>query len=210
MHPFAHFFRDHASRSLPGFAAQQRMAPRLPDGSYRSFTASSDARRNAVMLVLCEHEQKLCMMLTLRSSLLPTHKGQWSFPGGRMERDETIEQTALRETHEEVGVPSSSLHVLGQLSSLYTPPSNSTIYPVVAWWDGKDEIIRNPDEVEIVLDDVHHHKAVHEEWLIQETSMTVPLWKIHTAAPLWGATAIIVSEFMHLFCEWQDMIQSTR
>ncbi|MFM2133166.1 MAG: hypothetical protein RL156_447 [Bacteroidota bacterium] len=220
MHPFAEHFLQHAPTSLPGRSAQQKLAPRFADGSYRSFDAPADARQNAVLLTLCPHGAEPAMLLTLRSAHLPTHKGQWSFPGGRIENGETVVEAALRETSEEVGIASASLRVLGRLTSLYTPPSHSIIHPVVAWWNtggieheqgsAASLLHCNADEVEealvVPLSALHHEHAVEEEWDYQGNRVVVPQWKIHPRAPLWGATAIIVSEFMEMYSAWHRSI----
>ncbi|MFM8437065.1 MAG: NUDIX hydrolase [Candidatus Kapaibacterium sp.] len=207
MHPFAEHFLLHAQSPRPGRGAQERMAPRrLADGSFRSFEMPAGARENAVLLVLCEAGDGPAILLTLRSAHVNTHKGQWSLPGGRMEAGETIVEAALRETEEEVGIAKESLQVLGRLTSLYTPPSHSIIHPVVAWWSGSDRMKSNAVEVEETLlapvSSLFHHHAIEEEWDYQGTPMIVPQWKIHPRAPLWGATAIIVSEFMTEYTDW--------
>jgi 8-oxo-dGTP pyrophosphatase MutT (NUDIX family) len=213
MHPFAEFFQNQALDALPGRSAQQRLAPRFPDGSFRSFDAPEGARQNAVLLVLSHKDEEPSMLFTLRSAHLPTHKGQWSFPGGRMESGETIVEAALRETEEEVGITSHALHVLGRLTSLYTPPSHSIIHPVVAWWNGTEPLKSNADEVEetllVPLSRLDHGHAVEEEWDYQGARIVVPQWKIHPRAPLWGATAIIVSEFMAMYGDWLRGTAST-
>src|SRR5690606_4979843 len=59
------------------------------------------------------------------------HGGQVSFPGGRQEQDETYEQTALREAEEEIGITPGDVQIIGTLTTLYVPPSNFEIHPIV-------------------------------------------------------------------------------
>lgn len=70
-------------------------------------------RPAAVLLPLCVVDNKLSVLFTLRSSNLSSHKGEVSFPGGRRDPGETPLQTALRETEEEIHVPSTNIEVIG-------------------------------------------------------------------------------------------------
>ena len=196
---------EHAQR-LPGAAAQRRLAPRFAHGEVRSFTSPATARRSAVLAILCMSNGELSLVLTLRSQHLPSHKGQFSFPGGRMEEGESVVQAALRETEEELGLDISQLRVLGHLTNLYTPPSNSSIYPVVAWCDQLPPTAHSPHEVEevhvVALRDLRFDRLVEEEWELRGERMTVPFWRLEHSTPLWGATAIIISELMSIYEDW--------
>jgi 8-oxo-dGTP pyrophosphatase MutT (NUDIX family) len=86
------------------------------------------------------------VILTRRAAGLKNHAGQWAFPGGRMEKGETAEETALRELQEEVGLDLSAGHILGRLDD-YTTRSGFTITPVVIW--GGIGIRLNPDPSEV-------------------------------------------------------------
>ncbi len=72
------------------------------------------------------------MLLTRRSMGLRNHRGEISFPGGRLDEGETYEQAALREAFEEVALPPASVDVVGRLLPLSTVVSLSYIVPVVA------------------------------------------------------------------------------
>jgi 8-oxo-dGTP pyrophosphatase MutT (NUDIX family) len=147
------------------------------------------------------------VLFTLRSSKLRKHSGQISFPGGRQDPNETDEETALRETEEEVGIPPSNIEVLGTLSHLYVPPSDSVIQPVVARLNKPSPIKVNPDEVDEAFF-VNLNKFDGEDKLkVKNTEykgkpFSYPYWDVHHKVPLWGATAIIMSEFMHLVDEF--------
>lgn len=87
----------------------------------------------AVMVPLVRREAGVQLLLTQRTAHLSDHAGQISFPGGRVEaHDASREDTALRETEEEIGLARSHVRLLGRLP-LYEIPSGFRITPVVAW-----------------------------------------------------------------------------
>lgn len=77
--------------------------------------------RRAAVLVALTREADPRLLLTVRSPDLPTHQGQISFPGGRLEVGETVVEAALREAEEEVGLSPALVSVLGELDDVYTP-----------------------------------------------------------------------------------------
>jgi 8-oxo-dGTP pyrophosphatase MutT (NUDIX family) len=91
------------------------------------------------------------------------HAGQWALPGGRCDPGETLEETALRELHEELGVTLGRANLLGVLDD-YPTRSGYVITPVVAWLDDASAMTPNPDEVAYVrrirLDHVGQEDAV--------------------------------------------------
>ena len=89
------------------------------------------ARPSAVLVALRDGPQGAEVLLTRRSMTLRNHRGEISFPGGRLDEGETYEEAALREADEEVALPSSSIDVVGRLLPLSTVVSLSYIVPVV-------------------------------------------------------------------------------
>jgi 8-oxo-dGTP pyrophosphatase MutT (NUDIX family) len=85
-------------------------------------------------------------LLCRRASRLNTHAAQWALPGGRVDPGETVEQTALRELHEELGIQLGLDAVLGRLDD-YPTRSGYVITPVVVWAGADVELLPNPDEV---------------------------------------------------------------
>jgi 8-oxo-dGTP pyrophosphatase MutT (NUDIX family) len=88
-------------------------------------------RPAAALLLIYPHEDVWHVPLTVRGSGLRHHTGQVSLPGGRLDAGESIEQAALREAHEEVGVRPSEVEVLGRLTSLPVFVSGHMLHPVV-------------------------------------------------------------------------------
>jgi 8-oxo-dGTP pyrophosphatase MutT (NUDIX family) len=90
-------------------------------------------------------------VLTRRTWGLRTHQGEVSFPGGRVEPDETAVDGALREAKEEIDLDPSTVEIIGELDHLATVSSWSFIVPYVGALAGRPETRRSPIEVEAVL-----------------------------------------------------------
>jgi 8-oxo-dGTP pyrophosphatase MutT (NUDIX family) len=96
---------------------------------------------------LAEAREQAAFILTTRAAKLSNHAGQRAYPGGRLDPGETVEQAALRELEEEVGLRLDENSVLGRLDD-YATRSGFVITPVVVW-GGKDvDLIPNPGEVD--------------------------------------------------------------
>ncbi len=111
-------------------------------------TLSPDGYHHAAVLVpLVFMHGTVQLLLTKRTDLVETHKGQVSFPGGMVDAaDADIIQTALRETEEEIGLPCSSVEPVGLLDDLATP-TGFVITPVVGLIHALPPLSPNPDEV---------------------------------------------------------------
>jgi len=121
----------------------QRSAPLLP-----SFP---DARVSAVLVALVDGEQGPEVLLTRRSMHLRNHRGEISFPGGRLDPGETPTEAALREAHEEVGLDPTLPMVVGELRHLNTIVSRSYIVPIVSVLAQRPVLAPQTGEVDRVL-----------------------------------------------------------
>jgi 8-oxo-dGTP pyrophosphatase MutT (NUDIX family) len=181
-------------------AAQRRMAPR-----HRRLRRRADQpgqpRQAGVLVLLYPAETGLTFVLIRRTSNPhDVHSGQISLPGGSREGDETPVETALREAHEELGIEG-QVDILGSLTCLYITPSDFEVRPTVGYVDERPVWV--PDQGEVVeviecplawlLDDAH--KMI-EDWERNGEIMRVPWYDVHEHK-VWGATAIILSEFEH-------------
>jgi 8-oxo-dGTP pyrophosphatase MutT (NUDIX family) len=95
-------------------------------------------------------------LLTRRAATLRRHAGQWALPGGRRDPGETLEETALRELEEELGVRLPAGEILGVLDD-YPTRSGYAITPVVAWLEDASALKPDPGEVA----SVHHIRLDH-------------------------------------------------
>jgi 8-oxo-dGTP pyrophosphatase MutT (NUDIX family) len=181
-----------------------KMSPMIGTDPYRTFEPSGTATKSAVLLLLIGKSfEKLEILFTLRSPRLPLHKNQISFPGGHCEGNEDEIHTALRETNEEIGLATDKIRILGKLSKLYVPPSDTVIHPIVGYLDEFGKMSINKKEVEEVflvplsffLDQSNRTSEV---WDFEGQEVQIPLWRVHPKVPLWGATAMILSEFIDI------------
>ena len=114
--------------------------------------ASTGLRAAGVLVPIIDRQSGLTVLLTQRSSELRVHAGQVSFPGGRMEEsDSDIVATALRETHEEVGIYPDSVEIVGYLDPSPTV-TGYAVTPVVGLIGSSVSIDVDPREVEAAFE----------------------------------------------------------
>jgi 8-oxo-dGTP pyrophosphatase MutT (NUDIX family) len=165
-------------------------------------------------VLLYEREGRLVMALTRRTEIVETHKGQVSLPGGSREpQDHSFAQTALRETCEELGIAEEAVEVLGSLTPLYIPPSRFCVYPYVGFASHPFPLRPDPNEVAEVIEVPLEHlldpstRQV-ETHLRDAQSFQIPVYQLANQR-VWGATAMILAEFLALLSAVQDPAAST-
>lgn len=207
-HPFFYFLKQRLEKPLPGREAQLKMSPvpLNPDVVLPSEKTETAHPSSVLIPLFPGPDQQLNVILTLRTNTI-RHAGQISFPGGRRELNEDPKETAIRESEEEIGMDRSRIIIAGSITPLYLYRTDNQITPFVGFLDKKPDLIRNPNEVEeiipVKLDDLKSEKnLVRERWdLPNQRPFNVPYWKIHRV-PLWGATAMMMSELLELYREF--------
>ena len=171
---------------------------------YTPLEAERTARIAAVLAPLYAIDSQPYLLFTRRSSDLPTHKGQISFPGGsRDPGDASLAETALREAKEEIGLEPSRVEILGALSPVYVSVSNFVITPQVGWLsEGLPPLHSNPAEVAELIqapvaalaDPAIYHAEI---WHHLGASHLVHFFDF---APyvIWGATAMMLYSLLSL------------
>jgi len=200
------FLKVRLKEPLPGLESQKLMAPTTAKDFFRTFKQTDTAKHNAVMVLIACNSGNYNLLFTLRSKNI-SHSGQISFPGGKCELDESVEDAALRETFEETGIESKKIKILGRLTDLFVPPSDNIITPVIGFTEEDLEVKANIDEVEDIffvplIKLISNEARKDEEWDFKGTKVKVPIWDIHPSAPLWGATAMITSELLEICKEF--------
>jgi len=187
---------------LPGIEAQYRMAAVM---RYNRIPPPPSAVDAGVLVLFFPKEKNWHLVLIERTSRYENdrHRGQISFPGGRVEPDDpSLEYTALREAKEEVGIDLQKVEVLGKLTELYIPISNFLVHPYVAFTQETPEFSPQPEEVAGILEVPYDH--FRQEQNILKMDMTVreniqlqevPYFNIYGKV-LWGATAMMISELL--------------
>src|SRR5438094_5412724 len=138
-------------RPLPGIEAQALLGP-VPRREWPAGFNPARARRAAGLLLLFPLGNEAHTVLTVRSDRLDRHSGQVSLPGGVVEPGETFEQAALREAHEEIGLPLDRVQVVGALTPLDIPVSAFRLHPIVAVTDARPAFTPSDGEVARILE----------------------------------------------------------
>jgi 8-oxo-dGTP pyrophosphatase MutT (NUDIX family) len=110
-----------------------------------------EPRYSAVLIALFDGERGAEVILTRRSWVLSSHRGEVSFPGGRTDPGEHPHNTALREAREEIGLRENVVQIVGELDHIATVVSRSIIVPVVARLHARPVVQPMTAEVDRIL-----------------------------------------------------------
>jgi 8-oxo-dGTP pyrophosphatase MutT (NUDIX family) len=166
-----------------------------------SISSDSHQRQAAVLILLSEVEQP-SVLYTRRAQHLRQHPGEVCFPGGMWEvQDPDLLTTALRETHEEIGLPPNSIRLLGRLERTFTR-AGIPVTPFVASYDSSVVLQACADELDAIFsvpvadfrlglevrqDRFEHHGKI----------FTAPAYQ-YQGFEIWGFTAVITAQLLRL------------
>jgi 8-oxo-dGTP pyrophosphatase MutT (NUDIX family) len=190
---------------LPGRKAQNRMAPELRLENNHGYYQNA-----AVMILLYIKEGFWNIVLMKRPEYEGAHSNQIGLPGGKFEKgDGDLIHTALRETKEELGIDDGRIRILGNLSQLHIPVSGIEVLPVVGFYSGTPVFKPNRSEVayliEARVEDLLHPRNTREKFRTLMCKLVrVPYFQIGEEH-VWGATAMILSEFLEVIRNGQSM-----
>jgi 8-oxo-dGTP pyrophosphatase MutT (NUDIX family) len=176
--------------------------------SRRKISSSGKGLTEAAVLVpiFCK-EGEYHILFTKRSSQVPYHKGQVSFPGGaRSEVDSSLLDTALRESWEEIGLRAEDVEVLGELDDIPTTTSSFNISPFVASIPYPYEFTINRDEIDeifhVPVSVLLYESNWRQEHYTFGNEIFVNCSYEYEGKVIWGATAQIVQQFIDI---WQSV-----
>ena len=202
-------FKAHISNikttKLGGLDAQFKLAPELRL-RYNEDTIKAKKPKKAAVLALFypDEHNRTRILLTKRASYKGTHSAQISFPGGKTAlNDRNLEQTARRETYEEVGVHSDSIHTIRELTTVFIPPSNFLATPFIGYTNQRPIFNINYEvtaTIEVLLEDLLNDMNISTVEMLTSymDKVKVPCFKLDNYI-IWGATAMILSEIKELF-----------
>jgi 8-oxo-dGTP pyrophosphatase MutT (NUDIX family) len=187
--------------SLPAREAHFKMVPfeRLESLKNQNL-GGFNPKTAAVMMLLYPRNGKTHLVLIVRNSYEGVHSAQIALPGGKYETiDVNYWNTALRETHEEIGIHPEKIEIIRAFTQLYIQASNFLVYPFLAVC--KEEIIFIPDETEVAqIIELPIADFLKDDLIVNTTMSTsyakniqIPAFKINEHI-VWGATAMMLSE----------------
>ncbi|MEO6303771.1 MAG: CoA pyrophosphatase [Bacteroidia bacterium] len=200
MELFINILKTELQKPLPGLEAQYAMAPMSrPKLDVENLT-TDQYKPSAVLVLFCiDEKEEIFIPLIERFAYEGAHSAQISLPGGKYEKEDgNLENTALRECFEEIGLRD-EIEVIGKLTRLFIPVSSFLVEPYVAFCKIKNPVYL-PHEREVKSIIKLPLKKLMDQATVEEGNVPVNDFKIKTpyflveGNKVWGATAMILSE----------------
>ena len=182
----------------------------VPEGRERTRLQNIEYRnpKTAAVLILFYPVKGVPHIVLMKRNSYPgVHSDQISFPGGKVENhDEHLAATALRESHEELGILPEKVALLGELTQVYIPPSNFLVNPFVGFSNSQPNFVPHSLEVtevievpySVVIDPINFKNV---KINIRDSEVEVPAYILNNHI-VWGATAMMLSELSHVIYEF--------
>ena len=189
---------------LGGLEAQFKLAPKLRLRYDKQKIQANNPKKAAVLALFYPNKKnETSILLTQRASYKGTHSAQISFPGGKVEEtDQNLQETALREAFEEVGVHKDNVTIIREMTDVYIPPSNFLATPFIAYSNAEPKFLINHEvdsTIEITVNDLLSESSITS--ITMNTSymdnIDVPAFSINNKI-IWGATGMMLSEIKDL------------
>ena len=160
----------------------------------------TNARKACVMMLFYPKNNETHLVLIIRNSYNGVHSSQIGFPGGKVEdTDVSLEDTALRETFEEIGIHRDLIQVIRPFTPIYIPPSNFKVFPFLGY--ATQELTFVPDDREVFgIIELPLAILLDENNLVTKTLSTSYMEKVSVPAfkfeeyYIWGATSQMLNE----------------
>ncbi|MGC1205033.1 MAG: CoA pyrophosphatase [Flavobacteriaceae bacterium] len=191
---------------LPALVSHYKMVPPFRQELLeRQKEAIKKAKQAGVLaLFYPDTNHQTHMVLILRNTYKGVHSAQIGFPGGKLEKqDASLQDAAVRETFEEIGVPIKDIEVICRLSEVYIPPSNFYVHPFLGISKNTPRFIKEDNEVEAIIEVPVQHFLDDANIITQKVQTSysidveVPAFKLNNYV-VWGATAMMLSEIKDL------------
>lgn len=186
---------------LPGESAHQEMIPPERITIFKDLDLEKiNPRKASVMMLFYPKNNEPHLVMILRNSYKGVHSSQIGFPGGKVEKsDVSLEDTALRETFEEIGIDRKLITVVKPFTEIYIPPSNFKVYPFLGY--ATQELTFIPDDREVfgiiemplstLMDDgIKVSKTLSTSYMEE---VAVPAFRFEEYY-IWGATSQMLNE----------------
>jgi 8-oxo-dGTP pyrophosphatase MutT (NUDIX family) len=196
------------TKSLPGENAHFQMLSKDMQANRGKVERPAKVKKAAVMILLYQKNEAWFTLLMQRPESPYAHSKEVCLPGGGYEaEDGNLETTALRETEEEFGIDRNVIEVLGPLTDIYIPVSNYEVQPFIGLLKKAPLLNPDPSEVDeiisVALSDLINHANRKEKNITTsagDSINNVPYFELEKRT-VWGATAMMLSEFIALVTE---------
>ena len=206
-HPFVKTFKKVTENGLPGVGAH---APLIPVNRISQPPIGDTSHRSsAVGIILHPVESSIHFILIKRPDYVGFHGGQVSFPGGKMDEDDSsLEHTARRECFEEINLPLGLGKCIGELSEVYIPVSSFIMHPYIFFVEEIPFLTPDPREVESIISFDVFDITNPEKLKTMDIKLAngilrkdIPFFDID-GHKVWGATAMVLAELREILYQF--------